>query len=836
TQPGPITAPAPIRLRAPMLACGPTWASAATSASAATTALAWMPAGASGRASNRAAMRAKAEYGSRATRRGTGQWAASASARTTAAAAVSASSRRYFGLARKLSWPGPAPPRVPTPVIAVVPSPRSSRPNRAARSDRAWACSRAGKAASSEGTAEGELQALDPVAALVLQGHGVADRDRAHRRLPGQRETGRDAQGLGLPVVVTQVDVADVDEGRQPRRRGVEQGREVELQVADRLQRTAQRLPVVAAGEGVGRADRVGLEAAHRVRAADVVVAEERQAALGGAGDDVALGVEGAAVEFVGVAEAVAVADLGTDLHHQPVAQRQVLLVAVVELVVLEVGAGQGNLGIDAVVAATGRHQEVVAGIAHPAGLGAPGVDDPLAAAAANLGVGGGRVAVVVLDRRVRVVVVVPVAAGEEGAIAHGRNQVVDQRWRRGAVQGGDLVAVDAQRELDRVGLGQRDAHDHLAGDHRVVVLGQVGIAAGVLQVAVGEVVAEADPVVGEVGVGVGEGEVAGIAVVLHLQREAVAGAEEVVLHQLDAGDQAVRLLVAQAEGELAGVAFLDVDHHVDQVGRAGHFRRLDVHRLEEAEPLQADLRAVDRRLRIPGAFELAHLPAQHLVGSTGVALEDDSAHLHARARLDEEVDADRARLAVDVRHRGDLGEGVADVAEGGDDGIGGVLDPGPREGVALAQHHQLLDVLQRQHGVAGDLDRGHGVDLALADVGGDEDVALVGADRHLGGLDVEVHVAAVEVEVGQLLQVAGELLARVLVVALVPGQPAGDVGFPGPPQQGFGIGFVADDVDVADLRGLALGDGDGDVDAVAVELGHGRADADAVLAAVVVL
>src|SRR5690606_16326900 len=363
TQPGPITAPAPIRLRAPMLACGPTWASAATSASAATTALAWMPAGASGRVSNRAAMRAKAEYGSRATRQGTGQWAASASARTTAAAAVSASSRRYFGLARKLSWPGPAPPRVPTPVIAVVPSPRSSRPNRAARSDRAWACSRAGKAASSEGTAEGELQALDPVAALVLQGHGVADRDRAHRRLPGQRETGRDAQGLGLPVVVTQVDVADVDEGRQPRRRGVEQGREVELQVADRLQRTAQRLPVVAAGEGVGRADRVGLEAAHRVRAADVVVAEERQAALGGAGDDVALGVEGAAVEFVGVAEAVAVADLGTDLHHQPVAQRQVLLVAVVELVVLEVGAGQGNLGIDAVVAATGRHQEIVAGI-----------------------------------------------------------------------------------------------------------------------------------------------------------------------------------------------------------------------------------------------------------------------------------------------------------------------------------------------------------------------------------------------------------------------------------------------------------------------------------------
>ena len=48
-------------------------------------------------------------------------------------------------------------------------------------------------------------------------------------------------------------------------------------------------------------------------------------------------------------------------------------------------------------------------------------------------------------------------------------------------------------------------------------------------------------------------------------------------------------------------------------------------------------------------------------------------------------------------------------------------------------------------------------------------------------------------------------------------------------------IGWVADDVDVADPRGLALDDGDGHIDAVAVELGHHRVDRKVVLAAVVV-
>src|SRR5690606_17137348 len=47
---------------------------------------------------------------------------------------------------------------------------------------------------------------------------------------------------------------------------------------------------------------------------------------------------------------------------------------------------------------------------------------------------------------------------------------------------------------------------------------------------------------------------------------------------------------------------------------------------------------------------------------------------------------------------------------------------------------------------------------------------------------------------------------------------------------------LVADQVDVADLGGLAFLDRDRDIDAVARQLGHGRGDRDVVLAAVVVL
>src|SRR3546814_14607808 len=132
--------------------------------------------------------------------------------------------------------------------------------------------------------------------------------------------------------------------------------------------------------------------------------------------------------------------------------------------------------------------------------------------------------------------------------------------------------------------------------------------------------------------------------------------------------------------------------------------------------------------------------------------------------------------------------------------------------------------------GIAGDRPRRHLDDLALGHAHGQEHVALVGSDRDLGVVDAEVDVAAVEVVVVELFKVAGELLARVLVVAAVPAEP---VALGRLPRIGevFLLEFlVADQVDVADLGRLAFLDRQGHVDAVAVELAHRGGDLDVYL------
>ena len=467
---------------------------------------------------------------------------------------------------------------------------------------------------------------------------------------------------------------------------------------------------------------------------------------------------------------------------------------AVVDLVVLDRRARQGRFQPQALLGAGGRGQRVVEAVAAPADLRAPGVE----------------------------------------GLAAERVEVVDDALRGVAAADQDLVAVDADQAGDGVGFGQRDTQHDLRG----AVGGRVlrGVEVGVVELAPGQVVAQRDAVVGEVGVGVGEVEALLVVAALRLHRHAVAAAEEVVLRQLDLRGQLAELRIAQAEHEAARGGFLQVVDHVDLVVAAGHRLALDVDGFEVAQALQADLGAVDRGLRIPGAFELAHLAAQDFVAGARVALEDDPAHVDARARHHLHVDADGLVFAVDVRDRIDLGEGVADVAQGRGDRVGADFQQAPREDLLGLDDDQLLDVFLRQDRVAGDLHAGDLVLVALGQAGGEEHVLAVGADRDLGRVDGEIDVAAVEVVGVELFQIAGELLARVLVVAAVPAQPVVLARLPAVEDVLLLELVVADQVDVADLGRLAFLDVDGDVDAVAVQPRHGRGDLDVVLAAVVVL
>jgi len=158
------------------------------------------------------------------------------------------------------------------------------------------------------------------------------------------------------------------------------------------------------------------------------------------------------------------------------------------------------------------------------------------------------------------------------------------------------------------------------------------------------------------------------------------------------------------------------------------------------------------------------------------------------------------------------------------------------REGVARAQLDLLHQLLRVDHQVAGQLDLVDRVLLAFGHVDGDVDLALVGGDGDLRRLDVEIQIAAIQIPGVQAFKVAGQLLARVFVVA-------GDETEQVRGRQGKGAtqGFVvehlvADDVDLADARDVPFGDGDVDPHPVSGQVGDFGVDLHAVLAVGVVL
>ena len=231
----------------------------------------------------------------------------------------------------------------------------------------------------------------------------------------------------------------------------------------------------------------------------------------------------------------------------------------------------------------------------------------------------------------------------------------------------------------------------------------------------------------------------------------------------------------------------------------ARHFRRFHTGLAEVAQPLQAHARLLDGGLGSRGTLHLAHLAAQHLVGGLLVALETDAAHIGALAGIDKELQGDRLVLLVDLGNAGYLGKIVAVIAQppghellgGGNQLLG--------EGLSFLDQDIAAQILFGQHQIPRQADFADGELVALGHVGGDVDLALVRRHGHLGGVDAELQVAAVHVEGCQGLQVTGELLATVLVVAGDEGEPAGGLELEQVGQLLVVKHLVADDVDVFD-------------------------------------
>ncbi len=195
-------------------------------------------------------------------------------------------------------------------------------------------------------------------------------------------------------------------------------------------------------------------------------------------------------------------------------------------------------------------------------------------------------------------------------------------------------------------------------------------------------------------------------------------------------------------------------------------------------------------------------------------------------------VKRDRAVLLVRLRHRVGRGERVAERRHPVGDALGDRVEPLGVERLAGLHVDQGGQFFLEPEQLAGQLDAGHRVALALEQVDVDEDVVLVRADRDLGRLDPEVEEAAVEVEGPDRLEVGAELLPRILVALRVPGQPVGRRQFHRAAQRRVAEDVVARERDRPDAGDVALVHDHRHVDAVALDRRHGRLDFDAVQAA----
>ena len=140
-----------------------------------------------------------------------------------------------------------------------------------------------------------------------------------------------------------------------------------------------------------------------------------------------------------------------------------------------------------------------------------------------------------------------------------------------------------------------------------------------------------------------------------------------------------------------------------------------------------------------------------------------NSPDVHPFARIDEEIDRYQAVITIDVGNWVDVGERITDVGQNPRDIFHALLDFPARENFCRLDDDQAAQRTLIDDQVTGNLHLVHAVDFTFDHVGGDVDVFLFRANRHLAGFHAEVHVTAVEVIRAQLFNVTGQFFPRIL-------------------------------------------------------------------------
>ena len=317
---------------------------------------------------------------------------------------------------------------------------------------------------------------------------------------------------------------------------------------------------------------------------------------------------------------------------------------------------------------------------------------------------------------------------------------------------------------------------------------------------------------------------------------QVVARAEGVLLLDAEVHRELLGTGEARADLDAAGGLFGHREVEVHLVGRAGHIDGFDVDFGEIAQAVDAVTREADLAPVVPGGFVLPELAADDFVARAVVAADVDAAHINPARGVGHQGKRHAPSGAVDLGPCFHPGEGEAEIAKALGEGLGGFGHVVGVVGLAGLDGDELLELVLAVEVVARELHPRDDELLAFGDVDGDGDGLLVRRHRDLGRVDAEVQIAAGEVEGLERLEVAVELGARVAVGLGVPAQPVAGGLVEQVAQRGFAKRLVADDADVLDLRGLALGHGEGEVHTVALGRGDGRDHLGAVEAAADVL
>ena len=318
----------------------------------------------------------------------------------------------------------------------------------------------------------------------------------------------------------------------------------------------------------------------------------------------------------------------------------------------------------------------------------------------------------------------------------------------------------------------------------------------------------------------------------VHVQAQAGAGTEHVVLADTGREHHLVRRREAHTQVDLASRLFRHVDVHVHLVRRTRHVFGGDVRIGEVARAVDAVLRELQLLTVKPRSFHLAHFTAHHFIARLAVAKHVDAAHVDAAARINHQRERNCAVLLVDLRLRVDRSESVAVRAEQIGDRLGRGRQLGRGEHIALFELDEFFHLGLLGEQLAGQLDVRHLVLFTLVDVQRQVDVLLVRRDGNLGRLDREFQVTAVQVERAQRFQVGGQLLLRVQIVLRVPRQPVGRGQLHLVAQVAFLEGLVADDIDLANLGGRAFVHREGDRHTIGVDRRNGSRHVGGVVAA----